>query len=308
MTVSPVAAAAPDSSLDDIMARSTLWRRLLGQRAFVFGAVGILIILFLALAAPLITAHHPDAQSLMTRRLPPIWHGWFYDNPKATWVHPLGTDKLGRDYFSRLLYGARISLLVGFVTAMCAGLIGTVLGVSAGYFGGRVDSIVSLIITTRLSIPVVLVALAAVGMFGGSLTVVIVVLSLMLWDRYAIVLRTATRQIRSRTFIDAAQAAGASPFNIIASEVLINIVGLFIVVGTIEMANAILFEAALSFLGMGVQPPDVSWGLMIADARQDIFFAPYYVTIPGLALCILVLCINLMGDGIRDAIVPKSRF
>lgn len=299
--------AAPNASLDEILDRPTLWRRLFGQRAFVFGATGILIILIVAVAAPLITAHSPDAQSLAVRRLPPIWHSWFYDNPKATWTHPLGTDKLGRDYYSRLVYGARISLLVGFVTATCAGLIGTVLGVSAGYFGGRVDSVVSLIITTRLSIPVVLVALAAVGLLGGSLTVVIVVLSLMLWDRYAIVLRTATRQLRSRTFIDAAQAAGASPYNIIVSEVLINVFGLFIVVGTIEMANATLFEAALSFLGMGVQPPNVSWGLMIADARQDIFFAPYYVTIPGVALCVLVLCINLLGDGVRDAIVPKTR-
>lgn len=295
------------ASFDEVVARPPLWRKLVAHRAFLFGFVGLLTIVILALAAPLITAHDPETQSLAMRRLPPIWHAWVNDNPKATWAHPLGTDKLGRDYYSRLVYGARISLLVGVVTALCAGLIGTVLGVSAGYFGGRVDSVVSLIITTRLSIPVVLVALSAVGIFGGSLTVVIVVLSLMLWDRFAIVLRTATQQLRSRTFIDAAQAAGASPYRIIVSEVLINIVGLFVVVGSIEMANAILFEAALSFLGMGVQPPDVSWGLMIADARQDIFFAPYYVTIPGLALCFLVLCINLLGDGVRDAIVPDSR-
>ena len=205
--------------------------------------------------------HDPYAQDLNLRLIPPVW----MDGGSA--AHPLGTDHLGRDYLSRLLYGAQISLLIGFLTVIISGLIGTTLGVLGGYFGGRVDDVVIFIITTRLSMPVVLVALAVVALVGCSLTVVILTLGLLIWDRFAVVMRTTTMQVRSRDYIAAAQAAGASRAHS-AERGAANILTHLIVVATLEMAQAILLEAALSFLGLGVQPPPPSWGLMISEAKD----------------------------------------
>jgi peptide/nickel transport system permease protein len=197
--------------------------------------------------------------------------------------------------------------LTGFLAALMSGLIGTTMGVAAGYFGGRVDLVVSFLVATRLSLPVVLVALAVVALKGSSLTVIILVLGLLLWDRFAFVMRAATLQVRSQEFVTAAQAIGCSTLRIVASEILPNVLSALIVIATVEMANAILFEAALSFLGLGVQPPLPSWGLMLAEAKEDIFFSPWMITIPGVALFLLVLSINLLGDGIRDVTAPKGR-
>lgn len=273
----------------------------------VFGFIVLMVIVLAALLAPLLAPHDPQFQDVVNKRIPPIWFQWFWDSPKATWEHVLGTDKLGRDYLSRLIYGAQISLLVGFSTALISGLIGTSLGVAAGYFGGRVDLIVSFLVTTRLALPVVLVALAVVALQGSSLTVIILVLGFLLWDRFAVVMRSATQQVRSLEYVAAAQAIGCSTLRIVLAEIMPNVMSAFIVIATIEMANAILFEAALSFLGLGVQPPLPSWGLMLAEAKEDIFFSPWMITIPGMALFILVLSINLLGDGIRDVAAPKSR-
>ncbi|TPQ44238.1 peptide ABC transporter permease, partial [Prosthecomicrobium hirschii] len=219
----------------------------------------------------------------------------------------LGTDKLGRDYFARLVYGARISLLIGTATTIMSGLIGTTLGMAAGYFGRKVDLVVSFLVTTRLAMPVVLVALAVVAKQGSSLVVVILVLGSLLWDRFAVVMRSVTQQARSRDYVTAAQALGCSTPRILIGEILPNVANPLIVIATVEMANAILFEAALSFLGLGVQPPLPSWGLMLAEAKEDIFFSPWMITIPGLGLFALILAINLVGDGLRDASVSRGR-
>jgi peptide/nickel transport system permease protein len=222
-------------------------------------------------------------------------------------MHVLGTDKLGRDYLSRLLYGARISLTIGLAAATISGLIGTTLGVLAGYFGGRVDAVISYIITTRLALPVVLVALAMASLVGGSLKVVIVLLGLLLWDRFAVVTRSVTQQLRDAEFIAAAKALGASTPYILLREILPNIMSALTVVITLEMAHAILLEATLSFLGLGVQPPLPSWGLMVAEGKAYMFFQPWVIMIPGIALALLVLAINLLGDGIRDMNAPDGR-
>ena len=177
----------------------------------------------------------------------------------------------------------------------------------AGYFGGRVDALICYVIAVRLSMPVVLIALAVVSLIGGSLVVVITVLGLLLWDRYAVVLRSATQQVRALDFVVAAQAVGASTPRIVLTEVLPNVMSSLIVVATFEVAHAILLEAALSFLGLGVQPPLPSWGLMIAEGRQYLLFEPWVIVIPGIALSILVLSVNMLGDGIRDLAAPENR-
>jgi peptide/nickel transport system permease protein len=276
-------------------------RRMLGHRSFVIAGVVLALIVALALAAPLVTPHDPYVQDLSNRLVPPV----FLDG--GSWAHPLGTDALGRDYLSRVVYGARISLLIGVLTALMSGIIGAALGVSAGYFGGRVDSVICYILAVRLSMPVVLVALAVVSLVGGSLTAVIMVMGLLLWDRYAVVMRSATQQVRALDYVAAAAAVGASTPRIVLAEVLPNVLNNLIVVATFEVAHAILLEAALSFLGLGVQPPLPSWGLMIAEGREHLLFEPWVIVIPGIALSVLVLAVNMVGDGIRDIAAPENR-
>ena len=190
---------------------------------------------------------------------------------------------------------------------LIAGLIGTTLGMFAGYFGGRVDLAVNFVIATRLSMPVVLIALAVVNLVGASLTVVVAVLGLLLWDRFAVVVRSATQQVRARDFILAARAVGCSTPRILVSEVVPNIVAPVTVVATLEVAHAILLESALSFLGLGLQPPTPSWGLMVAEARGLMFYDAWLIALPGGALFLLVLAINLVGDGLCEVAVPESR-
>ncbi|MCW5300236.1 ABC transporter permease [Herbaspirillum lusitanum] len=282
-----------------------LWRRklnrMLGHRGLVLGAAILAVIVLAALFAPLLAPHDPFEQNVSQRLIPPIW------NALGSWDHVLGTDKLGRDYLSRLIYGARVSLIIGCAAALISGVIGTTLGVLAGYFGGRVDALISYVITTRLSMPVVLVALAMASLVGGSLKVVIILLGLLLWDRFAVVTRSATQQLRDAEFIAAAKAIGASTPYILVREILPNIMSALIVVITLEMAHAILLEATLSFLGLGVQPPTPSWGLMVSEGKSYMFFKPWVIVIPGVALAILVLAINLVGDGLRDVNAPDGR-
>ncbi len=278
-------------------------RRVFGHWGLIIGALVLAVIVAMAIFAPLLAPHDPFDQVLDRKLIPPVW----FDSEKATWEHPLGTDQLGRDYLSRLLYGARISLMIGFLAMLISGVIGTTIGVAAGYYGGRIDMIATFIITTRLSMPVVLVALAVVSMVGSSLNVVIWVLGLLIWDRFAVVMRAATMQVRDLDFVTAARALGCSSGRILLTEIMPNIMNHLIVVATVEMAHAILLEAALSFLGLGVQPPEPSWGLMIAEAKGLMFFDSWLIAIPGIALFMLVLAINLLGDGMRDVTSPDAR-
>jgi peptide/nickel transport system permease protein len=254
----------------------------------------VLTVLLVAVIAPYVAPHDPFAQDLNLRLVPPEW----MDGGSAE--HPFGTDQLGRDYLSRLLYGSRISMTIGIFTVITSGLIGITLGLLGGYFGGWVDDVVMFVITCRLSIPLILVALTVVALVGSSLTVVILTLGLLLWERFAVVSRTATMQVRNLDYIAAARAAGASRSHIVLREVLPNILTHLVVVATLEMALAILLEAALSFLGLGVPPPLPSWGLMIAEGKDYMFFSPWVIMVPGVALFVLVLGINLLGDGLRD--------
>ncbi len=259
-------------------------------------ALGALIVggtVLVALFGPMLVHADPFAQDLTQRLNPPVWLG-------GGASHPFGTDQLGRDYLARLVYGARISLLIGACAAVTSGLIGTTLGVLGGFFGGRVDDLVMFVITCRLSIPLILVALAVVSAVGSSLSVVVLTLGLLLWERFAVVARTTTMQIRNLDYVAAARAAGASLPHILLREVLPNIAHHLVVVATLEVALAILLEAVLSFLGLGVPPPLPSWGLMIAEGKDYMFFEPWVIMVPGIALFTLVLGINLLGDGLRD--------
>ena len=281
------------------------WRllagRMLGHKGVVIGGAILILVILAALFAPLLAQHGPFQQSLADRLQPPFW----MRGGSADYI--LGTDHLGRDYFSRLLYGARVSLLIGFTTALISGTIGTFLGIIAGYFGGRTDSVVMFLVTIKLSIPTILVALAIVQLVGGSLQTVILVLGFLLWHQFAVVTRATTMQIRGMDFITAAETVGCSTPRILATEVLPNVLNQVIVVLTLTMASAILIEAALSFLGVGVQPPTPSWGIMIAEGKQHLFFKPWLVMIPGVALLLVVLAINLLGDGLRDVTAPEQR-
>ena len=290
---------------DAKMAPSGKWgfltNKVKGHQGMIIGSAIVISVIAIALLAPLLAPHDPYHQDLMKRLVPPVW------DSRGSWEHILGTDHLGRDYLSRLIYGARISLLIGIGAAVISGLIGTFMGVMAGYFGGRVDMVVTFLITVRLSMPVVLVALAVVAIVGGSLQVVITVLGLLLWDRFAVVMRSSTLQIRSMDYVAAAQAVGCSISRVLMTEVMPNVVNNLIVITTIEIAHAIILEAALSFLGLGVQPPLPSWGLMVSEGKDMMLFEPWLITIPGVALFLLVLAINLMGDGVRDITAPENR-
>jgi peptide/nickel transport system permease protein len=262
----------------------------------ILGTVIVGFAVLIALFGPLLAPHDPFLQDLGHRYTPPAWL------PGGSPAHWLGTDGLGRDYFSRLILGARISMLIGVSTIVLSGLIGTTLGVLGGYFGGPVDAVVMFIVSCRLAIPLILVALTVVFMVGSSLTVVVLTIGLLLWERFAVVSRAVTRQVSGLDYVAAAWAAGCSRTRIILREVLPNIAHHLVVIATIDMAIAILLEAALSFLGLGVPPPLPSWGLMIAEGKDYMFFKPWVIEIPGIALLILVLGINLLGDGLRDAL------
>ncbi len=266
--------------------------------------LGLLIVALVILAGtlgPALVSHDPYAQDLARRFVPPAWMA------EGTRANLLGTDQLGRDYLARLLLGARISLVIGAVTVVVSGLIGTALGIAGGYFGGRVDRAVMFVVACRLAIPLILVALTVVSLVGSSLTVVILTLSLLLWERFAVVARGATRTACAQDYMAAARAAGCSALRCIGRELLPNIAGPLVVVATLEMANAILVAAALSFLGLGVPPPLPDWSLMIAEAKDYMFFKPWVIELPGVALLVLVLGINLVGDGLRDAIGGQVR-
>jgi len=272
-----------------------------GRAGFALGLAIVGVILLAALVGNALIPQDPFAQDLNNRLQPPFWM------EGAQPAHLFGTDQLGRDYLARLVYGARISLLIGTLTVITSGLIGITLGVLGGFFGGRVDDVVLFAITTRLSIPVVLVALAVVGLMGSSFSLVVATLGLLLWDRFAVVARATTMQVRTLDYVNAAWCAGASTAHILLREILPNIASHLAVVATLEMALAILLEAALSFLGLGVPPPLPSWGLMIAEGKDYMFFSPWVIMIPGIALVLLVLAINLVGDGLRNILATGQR-
>ena len=281
-------------------------RRLMLHRAcrhggLLIGGTMVVLVILVALFAPYIVPAGPYHQDIAKRLANPVWE------VGGTWAHPFGTDRLGRDVLSRLIYGGRISLTISFVASAIAATIGTLLGLVGGYYGGRVDAVAVYLINVKLALPIILVALALISLVTASVPVLIAVLGLLTWDRYALVSRSLAQQMREREFVLAARAAGASDLHIILRELLPNLINQIIVLVTLEVATLILIEAALSFVGLGVPPPIPSWGSMIADGRTLMFLKPHLVMIPGLTIFAVVIAINLAGDGIRDVTNPGGR-
>ncbi|HUJ01858.1 MAG TPA: ABC transporter permease [Usitatibacter sp.] len=294
----PPLPAAPDEAPPS--PRALLVRRMLRHKGFLTGLALMVLLALLAAFAPLIAGHDPFNQDLAHRLMPPVWSG-------GSWVHAFGTDHLGRDYLARLLYGARISLAIGLGAASVGCVIGVTLGVCAGYFGGRVDQAVSYLLTCQLALPGLLLAMALVFLIGPSVGVVILVIGSLHWSYYLVVTRAATMQLKRLDFIAAAEAIGESRRQVIVHELLPNLLNPILVIFTLEIGVAVLAEAALSFLGVGVQPPTPSWGLMIAEGKDAMFFRPWLVVLPGAMLFLLVMAANLLGDGLRDVTAPESR-
>ncbi|MBT3990338.1 MAG: ABC transporter permease [Rhodospirillaceae bacterium] len=276
-------------------------RRAKSHVGFILGGSVVLFALLVAIFAPLIAPFDPYDQDLTRRLVDPIW------GPKGTWEHPFGTDALGRDYLSRIMFGSQVSLMIGFFAATISAIVGSCIGMMGGYFGGKVDNVIMYLINVKLALPGLLVALSLVSVFGGSILALILILSFLFWDRYAVVTRSVTQQIRVNDYITAAQALGATRRRIILGEVLPNVMNQIIVIASLEMAVAIIVEAALSFLGLGIQPPTPSWGLLVSEGRSFMFFKPYLIVLPGAAIFFLVIAINMMGDGIRDITAPEGR-
>ena len=258
--------------------------------------VGLLIVLIAAgaaLAGPLLTPYESSAQEL-ARRL---------EGPSL--AHPFGLDELGRDILARILSGARISLLVGIAVVSVSSAVGMLLGSVAGYFGGRVDDVISRVIDVLMAFPGILLAIALVAVLGPSLTNVVLALSIIGWVGYARLVRGQALRAREFDFVHAARALGAGSGRIILRHVLPTALPAVVVQATLGMAGAIIAEAALSFLGLGVQPPTPSWGTMLDAGRSHLFDAPHLTIFPGLAIALLVLGFNFLGDGLRDRVDPK---
>jgi peptide/nickel transport system permease protein len=257
------------------------------------GLVIVLIAVGAALVGPLLTPYDPSAQEL-ARRL---------EGP--TLAHPFGLDELGRDILARILSGARISLLVGVAVVSVSTLVGMLLGSTAGYFGGRVDDVISRVIDVLMAFPGILLAIALVAVLGPSLTNVVLALSIIGWVGYARLVRAQALRAREFDFVQAARALGAGSGRIILHHVLPTALPAVVVQATLGMAGAIIAEAALSFLGLGVQPPTPSWGTMLDAGRSHLFDAPHLTIFPGVAIATLVLGFNFLGDGLRDRVDPK---
>lgn len=279
----------------------TMMRRL---RRSPVGAIGVFIVVlmvFTAVFAPLIAPHDPTKLQLGKRLRPPVW------SEKGSWAHPLGTDQLGRDLWSRILVGSRISVFVGVSSVFIACIIGVLVGLLAGYRGGLVDLLLSRVVDTFLAIPFIVLALTVVGVLGPSIPNLIVVLSLANWVSYARVVRAEVLSIKEREYVLAAHMIGQRGWMIAFRHMLPNVMASIIVMSTLNVASAITAESALSFLGLGVQPPTVTWGGMLADGRQHIATSWWLATFPGLAITTAVLGIIFLGDWLRDVLDPRLK-
>ncbi len=272
-----------------------VWRRLLRHRLAV-ASVGIL--LFVAIVAIFAGVFAPKGYAVqeLTKQLLSPGRG-----------HWLGTDTLGRDELSRIIYGGRISLAVGFGVALSAGIIGTVVGALAGFYGGRLDTLLMRLTDLFLSIPLLVILIIAATLLGGSVIDIVVVLALFFWMPLARIVRGVFLSLREKEFVEAARAIGASNTRIIVRHMLPNALGPIIVNVTLAVAEAILIESVLSFLGFGIQPPTPTWGNMLAESRDLATTAPWLVWFPGLCILLTVLCVNFFGDGLRDAFDPTQQ-
>lgn len=269
-----------------------------GAPVFPIAIIATLVVV--GFLAPLISPHDPNAVRLMNSHLPPVFLG-------GTFEHILGTDDLGRDVLSRLISGARISLLVGFAVVVGAGSIGTFLALLSGYFGGVIDNVISRMCEVFIAVPFLLVAIAVVGAVGASTRNLILTLIFMSWAGYARVLRSEVLRLREMEFVKLARVAGCSNARILFRHLLPNIINPLVILATLQLGATIVVEASLSFLGLGVPPPQATWGGMLASGKNFIGFQTSLVAVPGIAIFLVVMSINILGDWLRVRLDPRFR-
>jgi peptide/nickel transport system permease protein len=279
------------------LALRKMWQLRLG----VFGGALVIFLAAMAIFAPIVATHDPYEQDILERLTLPV----FMEG--GTWEHWLGTDQLGRDVYSRIVHGARISITIGISSVVVSAIIGCIMGLLDGYFGGWIDGIVDFSVNSMLAFPFILLAMTLVIVLGASMQNVILALGLSNWPIFARVARIETRRLREQEFVIAARAQGLSNYRIIFKHILTNLAGAILVIATVEVARSIIRETFLSYLGLGVQAPEPSWGLMLAEGRAYILTVWWLSTLPGVAIFLSCLGINLVGDGLRDLLDPRMR-
>ncbi|UAL48368.1 ABC transporter permease [Sutcliffiella horikoshii] len=273
----------------------SFYKKLAKNKAAMAGAFIIIFVILMGIFAPLLATHDPNTTNVMNKLQGPSAENY------------LGTDDVGRDIFSRLLYGARVSLGIGFVSTILGAIVGVSLGIVSGYYGRWVDSLIMRICDVLLAFPGILLALAIVSVLGASTQNVIIAVAFYAVPSFARIVRGSTLSVRKLEYIDAIKAMGAKDFRIIFKHILPNIMSPIIVQATLYIASAIITASALSFLGMGTRPPTAEWGAMLSQGRSYIAQAPHITLFPGLVILLVVIGFNLMGDGLRDALDPKAK-
>lgn len=266
------------------------------------GRAGVLLLvltLLFVIAGPMLIDADPSKQSLRDRYSPPVLAG-------GSWAHPLGTDQLGRDLLARIAAGGRTSIAIGVLATAAAGLVGVALGLVAGYRGGRADRYVSFLADVQLALPFVVVAIGVVAVLGASTRNVIIVLAITGWVAYARVVRLQAASLRSAAFVEAAYASGATQSRIVVRHVLPNLIGPSIVLASQQVAAMMLYEAALSYLGLGVPRDTITWGGLVADGRESLLTAWWVSTLPGVAIAVTILGLNLTGDWLQEQVAPRG--
>ena len=299
-----VGSDVPDREPAKSMRRQMLaefWYYFSENKGAVVGLVVFVAIVLIALAAPLIAPHSPVLQNRNALLIPPFWQ------EGGSTAYLLGTDAVGRDILSRLIFGAQYSLFIGVVVVVIAVTVGIAVGLIAGYVGGWVDTVIMRVMDIILAFPSLLLALVLVAVLGPGLVNAMIAISLVLQPHFVRLTRASVMAEKNREYVTAARVVGASPLRLTVVTILPNCLGPLIVQATLSFSNAILDAAALGFLGMGAQPPTPEWGTMLAEAREFILRAWWVVTFPGLAILVTVLAINLVGDGLRDALDPKMK-
>lgn len=281
--------------------KSDLLRSLRRDYGGILGLVIVTLLVVTAIGAPLIAPHDPLTQNLRVSKMPPVW------SAKGSWDYPLGTDNLGRDLFSRIVYGTRVSLTVGFFGVLIAASIGVVAGLTAGYVGGRVDGVITGVVNVLLGLPYLLFVVVIAAILGRSLLNVILIFGITDSPLFVRVARGEALRLRESVYVEAARSIGTQDSQIVRRHILPNMIGPMITVATFEMSAMIFYEAGLGFLGLSVPPSVPSWGNMLANGRQYLTNYPWIATFPGIAIMITSLGMNLLGDWLRDALDPRLR-
>jgi len=279
--------------------KSNILRKMKGNKMILFSSVLLLVFIFIGMFANFIAPFSPYDQALGNKLKPPLW-GNAQDR-----VHLLGTDHLGRDVFSRILYGIRLSLIIGILAVTVSAIFGVILGLISGYFRGIFDDIIMRIADVQLAIPLILLAISVIVILGSSINVLILIIGFTQWMAYARMVRGETLSLREKDFITSARAIGASDLRIIVHYIFPNTLSSILVLITLNMATVIVLEAGLSFLGLGIQPPEPSLGTMLSESRDYLGTAWWFGTFPGLVIMTIILAINLFGDGLRDVFDPR---